>query len=98
LNFFGNVHFLKCKFNLKRVFFFWWRSHQTFKTKKLKKNNKKTLDVSPENAFQEGTILLLSPFISNGMFLQFHREIHSLCELFCGGAMCYVLLQRFSKH
>jgi hypothetical protein len=30
--------------------------------------------------------------------LQFHREIHSLCELFCGGAMCYVLLQSFSKH
>jgi hypothetical protein len=70
LIFFGNVHFLKCKFNLKRVFSFsFWRSHQTFKTKKLKKQkNKKTLDVSPENAFWEGTILLLSPFISNGMF------------------------------
>jgi hypothetical protein len=50
------------------LFFGGGRSHQTFKTTKLKKNPKKKLDVSPENAFREGTILLLSPFISNGIF------------------------------
>jgi hypothetical protein len=47
LNLFGNVHFLKCKFNLKRVFFFLDKT-PNFQTRKTEKKKKKTLDVSPE--------------------------------------------------
>jgi hypothetical protein len=63
----GNVHFLKCKFDPKSAFFFLLEKSPNFQNHKTDKKQK-TLDVSPQNAFREGTILLLSCFISNGMF------------------------------
>jgi hypothetical protein len=63
-------HFLfyyYCKSDPKSAFFGGEKS-PNFQNQKTEKKAKKKLVVSAENAFREGTILLLSRFISNGMF------------------------------